>query len=89
MSSRAQIIRQNSFNCFYLNKNMSESAVALITGVSRQMGMGYETARQLARQGYHVILTSRELFRARELAYQLQQEGLAVTAQQPPTVPSG
>ncbi|WP_310395673.1 SDR family NAD(P)-dependent oxidoreductase [Hymenobacter sp.] len=61
---------------------MTKSPVALITGVSRAMGMGYETARQLARQGYHVIITAREPTQAEELAHQLQQEGLAVTAQQ-------
>jgi hypothetical protein len=51
----------HSVKSFLFFKNMLESPVVLITGVSREMGMGYETARQLARQGFQVIITAREL----------------------------
>ncbi|UOG73337.1 SDR family NAD(P)-dependent oxidoreductase [Hymenobacter tibetensis] len=59
---------------------MHTSPVALITGVSRAMGLGYETARQLGQRGYHVLLTARHAAQADALARQLQQEGLSVTA---------
>ncbi len=55
--------------------------VALITGVSRETGLGYETARQLSALGYYVIITARDLFKAKQLAgpANLQAEQLDVT----------
>ncbi|QUQ62796.1 SDR family NAD(P)-dependent oxidoreductase [Kutzneria sp. CA-103260] len=53
---------------------------ALITGVSRPIGIGFAVAQQLAEQGYHVILTARDLARVDTLAAQLRRDGLAATA---------
>ncbi|AHJ95372.1 SDR family oxidoreductase [Hymenobacter swuensis] len=47
----------------------------LITGANK--GIGLETARQLARQGYHVFLGSRDLVRGQQAARQLHAEGLS------------
>jgi NAD(P)-dependent dehydrogenase (short-subunit alcohol dehydrogenase family) len=56
--------------------------IVLITGVSREMGLGFETARQLARLGYKVVITARELERAQQLAKKLTADNLDVTAKQ-------
>jgi NAD(P)-dependent dehydrogenase (short-subunit alcohol dehydrogenase family) len=53
---------------------------ALITGVSRPLGLGFAAARQLAELDHHVILTARDLAQAEHLAAQLRQEGLQATA---------
>lgn len=50
--------------------------VALVTGGNR--GLGRETARQLARRGFHVILTSRDEEAGRAVARELEKEGLSV-----------
>jgi len=52
----------------------------LITGVSRPLGIGFAVARQLAEQGYHVIITARDHARADALATQLNRVGLGATA---------
>jgi NAD(P)-dependent dehydrogenase (short-subunit alcohol dehydrogenase family) len=49
---------------------------ALVTGGNR--GLGFETARQLARSGYHVILTARDFGKAEAAAHALRSEGLDV-----------
>ena len=46
----------------------------LITGANK--GIGLETARQLAQQGYHVYLGSRDLANGQQAAAQLHAEGL-------------
>jgi NAD(P)-dependent dehydrogenase (short-subunit alcohol dehydrogenase family) len=46
----------------------------LITGANK--GIGFEAARQLARQGYHVYLGSRDLANGQRAAAQLHAEGL-------------
>lgn len=51
--------------------------VALITGANR--GLGLETSRQLARLGYHVILTSRDEAKGRAAAELLRAEKLEVS----------
>jgi len=56
---------------------MSEK-IALITGGNK--GIGFETARQLARAGVHVIIGSRERSKGVEASLKLQAEGLAVEA---------
>jgi NAD(P)-dependent dehydrogenase (short-subunit alcohol dehydrogenase family) len=53
---------------------------ALITGVSRPLGLGFAVARQLAELGYHVVLTARNVEQAEQLATQLRQDNLRVTA---------
>ena len=35
---------------------LTGKSIALITGVSREMGLGFETARQLAQKGFKVVL---------------------------------
>jgi NAD(P)-dependent dehydrogenase (short-subunit alcohol dehydrogenase family) len=47
----------------------------LITGANK--GIGFETARQLAQQGYHVYLGSRDLANGQRAVAQLQAEGLS------------
>ena len=39
---------------------------ALVTGVSRRLGLGFAVARQLAELNYHVILTARDVRQAEE-----------------------
>lgn len=53
---------------------------ALITGTSRPDGIGFAVASQLASQGYHVILTARDVARAAPLAAQLRSAGHTATA---------
>jgi NAD(P)-dependent dehydrogenase (short-subunit alcohol dehydrogenase family) len=47
---------------------MNSEKIALITGVSREMGLGFETAKQLADKGYRVIITARDFKKVKELA---------------------
>ncbi|RBP02560.1 short-subunit dehydrogenase [Roseiarcus fermentans] len=54
--------------------------IALITGASRPLGLGFAVARQLAQQDYHVILTARDLHRAEERVLELRRAGLTATA---------
>jgi len=56
---------------------MSEK-IALITGGNK--GIGFETARQLAKAGVHVIIGSRERSKGVEASLKLQAEGLDVEA---------
>ncbi len=51
---------------------------ALVTGVGRAEGLGFETCRQLAMRGYTVWLSARRGDAARELAARLAAEALAV-----------
>jgi NAD(P)-dependent dehydrogenase (short-subunit alcohol dehydrogenase family) len=54
------------------------SKVALVTGATR--GIGFETARQLASKGVHVLLAGRNRNQAVEASLKLQSEGLSVEA---------
>lgn len=56
------------------------SKIALITGVSRPLGLGFAVARQLAERDHHVILTARDLSQAEALAAELRQAGLSASA---------
>jgi NAD(P)-dependent dehydrogenase (short-subunit alcohol dehydrogenase family) len=47
--------------------------IALITGAGRPLGIGFATAGQLAEQGYHVILTARDVRQAEHRAAELRQ----------------
>lgn len=58
----------------------SESPVALVTGVGKSEGIGFEVCRQLAKRGYTILLTARRAEAAQELADQLRADGFAVTA---------
>lgn len=54
--------------------------VALITGTSREAGLGFAVARELAGLGFHVLLTARNLSRAENLAGQLRRDGYVASA---------
>lgn len=51
--------------------------IVIITGVSRESGLGFETARQMKDLGYKVIITARDLDKVSELA-----EKIGVSARQ-------
>lgn len=50
---------------------MTPDRIAIITGVSREMGLGYETAKQLRDTGLKVIITARNLGKVKQLADQI------------------
>lgn len=58
----------------------AQRRIALVTGANR--GIGREVARQLARQGYTVLLTARDLGKAEQAAAALRQAGHDLLAQQ-------
>ncbi|WP_413174192.1 SDR family oxidoreductase [Anabaena azotica] len=55
----------------------STKKLAVVTGANR--GLGFEASRQLAKNGYHVILTSRDAAKGQNAAQTLQNEGLSIT----------
>lgn len=57
-----------------------QSRIALVTGASRPLGLGFAVARQLAEQSHHVILTARKVEQADELAAALRCDGLSASA---------
>jgi NAD(P)-dependent dehydrogenase (short-subunit alcohol dehydrogenase family) len=57
---------------------MSNDKIALVTGANK--GIGFETARQLAKTGVHVLLGSRDHKKGVDAALKLQGEGLSVEA---------
>jgi len=54
--------------------------IALVTGASRETGLGREIARQLAQAGFRVLLTARQIAAAEGHAAALRAEGLDVVA---------
>ncbi len=52
--------------------------VALITGVTRREGLGFETAKQMAALGYNVIISGRDFTKVRELAGEINVTGIAM-----------
>jgi NAD(P)-dependent dehydrogenase (short-subunit alcohol dehydrogenase family) len=54
--------------------------IALISGASREQGLGFAVARELAGRGFHVLVTSRDAARAEPRAEQLRSEGSAASA---------
>lgn len=57
---------------------MGTIQLALITGVGKETGIGFETARQLAQLSYRVIITSRKQETADQLAAILMAEGFDI-----------
>ncbi|HXO77294.1 MAG TPA: SDR family NAD(P)-dependent oxidoreductase, partial [Puia sp.] len=57
---------------------METKQLALITGVGKPTGIGFETARQLANLGYQVIISARKQQTADQLAAILIEEGLDI-----------
>ena len=49
--------------------------IALITGAGRRQGLGFATAKQLGKLGYHVIISARKLEQVLPLAKELTEEG--------------
>lgn len=58
---------------------MTQQRIAIVTGGNR--GIGLEICRGLARHGYHVILTSRDLKKGQQAADQLRGSGQITTHQ--------
>jgi NAD(P)-dependent dehydrogenase (short-subunit alcohol dehydrogenase family) len=58
-------------------RNAVNQKVALVTGAGRPNGLGFATARALAQQGHHVIVTSRSDAQSEELAQTLRDEGFS------------
>lgn len=56
----------------------AKRGTALVTGVGRREGIGFEVCRRLAQEGFMVILTARTLEKARPLAEELSADGLDV-----------
>ena len=54
--------------------------IALITGVSRKEGLGYATAEKLGQQGFHVIISARQLEQAQSLVQDLTNQGIKASA---------
>lgn len=54
--------------------------IALVTGVSREMGLGFSVARAMAEKGFEVIVTARDIAKAEKLAKLLREDGHEVTA---------
>src|ERR1700761_4051332 len=57
---------------------MKKKQLAIITGVGKDTGIGFEVARQLGHMNYQVIVTSRKQETADKLAAILISEGLEV-----------
>jgi NAD(P)-dependent dehydrogenase (short-subunit alcohol dehydrogenase family) len=58
--------------------NQENNRIALVTGVGRAEGIGFEVCRQLASQPMTVLLTARSADQARKLAGALQAAGIDV-----------
>jgi len=55
---------------------------ALVTGVGRAEGIGFETAHQLGQHGYKIIISARDFDKVSTLANELKEKGLDASALQ-------
>jgi NAD(P)-dependent dehydrogenase (short-subunit alcohol dehydrogenase family) len=69
-------IQQEKLQSGLTNSKTIIMKTALVTGASK--GLGFEWCRQLAKQGYKVVLTARDLQRAQEAAEKLKEQELVV-----------
>lgn len=53
--------------------------IALITGAGRRQGLGFETARQLAKKRYHVILAGRKEKQVEDSVAELKSKGFSAS----------
>ncbi len=60
----------------------SKRKIALMTGVSREEGIGFGISKELAIQGFDVIITARNRVAAEELANKIQSNGNIVLAEE-------
>ena len=59
---------------------ISHPRIALVTGASRSLGLGFAVGRKLAELDHHVILTARTVGQAEDLAAVLRRDGFRATA---------
>jgi NAD(P)-dependent dehydrogenase (short-subunit alcohol dehydrogenase family) len=57
---------------------MNSDKIVLITGVSREMGLGFETAKQMVEKGYRVLITARDFKKVKELADKINVAAMAL-----------
>ncbi len=60
----------------------TNKTIALITGVSREEGIGFGVAREMSKRGFEVLITARDLKKAEELAKRISGKDNVVTAEQ-------
>jgi NAD(P)-dependent dehydrogenase (short-subunit alcohol dehydrogenase family) len=60
----------------------TNKSIVLITGVSREEGIGFGLAKEMAARGFEVIVTARDLQKAESLAKKLSTNGNNVIAEQ-------
>lgn len=60
----------------------TNKSVVLITGVSREEGIGFGLAKEMAKRGFEVIITARDLKKVEALAKKISTNGNSVTAEQ-------
>jgi len=60
----------------------TNKSIVLITGVSREEGIGFGLAKEMAKRGFEVVITARDLNKAEDLAKKISTNGNSVTAEQ-------
>jgi NAD(P)-dependent dehydrogenase (short-subunit alcohol dehydrogenase family) len=69
-------LKKQKNNYHKLNRRIMSQKVALVTGANK--GIGYETAKQLAKEGVTVIAAARNEAKGKAAAEELKQQGLKV-----------
>ncbi|MGB4772914.1 MAG: SDR family NAD(P)-dependent oxidoreductase [Chitinophagaceae bacterium] len=60
----------------------NDNSIVLITGVSREEGIGYGLAKEMVARNFRVIIAARDLDKAKKLAERLASEQASVSAEQ-------